>query len=76
MEWIADLPLLDVINSTGGMVYGIISGMFLIYVGLGIISLFIPIQGDTLIVKAIEESMIGSRMFNNNILLGFIFKFL
>lgn len=76
LEWIADLPLLDVINSTGGMVYGIISGMFLIYVGLGIISLFIPIQGDTLIVKAIEESMIGSRMFNNNILLGFIFKFL
>lgn len=76
LEWIADLPLLDIINSTGGMAYGIISGMFLIYVGFAIISLFLPLQGDTLIAKAIQESFIGSRMFNNNIVLGFIFKFL
>ena len=74
MEWIADLPFLDIINGTGGMIYGLVSGFFLIYIGLAIISLLMPIYGNTLVVTAIQESIVGSRMFNNNILLGLIFK--
>lgn len=74
MEWISDLPFLDIINSTGGMIYGIISGIFLIYMGLAIISLLMPVYGNTSIVIAIQESILGSRMFNHNILLGMIFK--
>ena len=74
MEWVADLPFLDIINSAGGMIYGVISGIFLIYMVLAIISLLMPVYGNTSIVIAIQESILGSRMFNNNILLGMIFK--
>ena len=74
LEWIAELPLIDIVNSAGGMIYGVISGIFLIYVGLAIISLLMPIYGNTAIVGAIQESIIGNRMFNHNILLGIIFK--
>ena len=76
MEWIADLPILDIINGTGGMIYGVLKGFFIIYVALALISLFMPIFGDTVILSAIENSIFGSRMFNNNILLNLIFKFL
>ena len=76
MEWIADLPILDVINATGGMIYGVVRGFFIVYIGLAIVSLFMPIFGDTVILSAIESALIGSKMFNNNILLNVIFKFL
>ena len=74
MEWMADLPFLDIINSAGGMIYGIIDGVFWIYMGLAIVSLLIPIYGKTSIFIAIQESLLGGRMLNNNILLGMILK--
>lgn len=76
LEWIADLPVLDVINGTGGMIYGVVRGFFIVYIGLAIVSLFMPIFGDTVLITAVETSLIGSKMFHNNILLNLIFKFL
>ena len=73
--WIAELPLINILNGFGGVIYGIIKGVLLIYIGLAVISLLLPIYGDTSIVVAIRDSHLGSIMFNNNILLNLILKY-
>ena len=76
IELIANLPIIRIINHSGGMIYGIIKGFLLIYVIFAILSLIIPIIGDTSITVAIQNAPIGGKMFNHNILLNLIFKFL
>lgn len=76
IELVANLPIIRVVNGSGGMIYGVIRGFFVIYVVFACLSLLMPIVGDTIIITAIQKASIGSKMFNNNILLNLIFKFL
>ena len=76
IEAIADLPIIKTLNHSGGMVYGVVRGFFICYVIFAIISLLMPVIDGTAVSTAIENSFIGARMFNNNILLNLIFKFL
>lgn len=76
IELVANLPIVRVFNGSGGMIYGIIRGFLIIYTTFAIISVFIPIIGNTIIITAIQNAPIGSKMFNNNIILNLIFKFL
>lgn len=76
IELVANLPIIRVINGSGGMIYGVIRGFLIIYVTFAILSLMIPIIGNTIIMTAIQNALIGSKMFNNNIILNLIFKFL
>lgn len=75
-DFLANLPFIRVINSSGGMIYGVIKGFLLVYVVLAIISFMVPMIGDTVIVQAVNEAWIGSKMFQSNIILNVIFKFL
>ncbi len=75
-DFLANLPFIRVINSSGGMIYGVIKGFLLVYVVFAIISFMMPMIGDTVIVQAINEAWIGSKMFQSNIILNVIFKFL
>lgn len=74
IEMIANVPIIRVFNGTGGMIYGILRGFLIIYVALAILSLIMPIISDTLIISSIQNAPIGSKMFNNNILLNLIMK--
>lgn len=74
LEAIADLPFIRILDGSGGMVIGIIKGFLVIYLFLAIISLVMPIIGNTAIISAIQKAPIGSKMLNNNILLKFIFN--
>ena len=76
IELVANLPIIRVINGSGGMIYGIIRGFLVIYIVFAILSLLMPIVGDTIIITAIQNASIGSKMFNNNVILNLIFKFL
>lgn len=76
IELVANLPIIRVVNGSGGMVYGVIRGFFIIYVTFALLSLIMPIVGNTIITTAIQKSLIGSKMFNHNIILNLIFKFL
>lgn len=76
IELVANLPIIRVVNGSGGMVYGIIRGFFIIYITFALLSLIMPIVGNTIITEAIQKSLIGSKMFNHNIILNLIFKFL
>lgn len=76
IELVANLPIIRVVNRSGGMIYGVIKGFLIIYITFAFLSLIIPIVGNTIIITAIQNASIGSKMFNNNILLNLIFKFL
>ena len=73
--WVAELPLINILNGFGGIIYGVIKGVLLVYVGLAVASLLLPIYGDTSIILAIRASHLGSIMFDNNIILNLIFKY-
>lgn len=69
---IAKLPVIKQFDKLGGIIYGVIEGLIIIYVLLAIISFVSPMTNGTL-TNAIESSYVGSMMYNNNLLLKIIF---
>lgn len=69
---IAKLPVIKQFDKLGGILYGIIEGLIIVYVLLAIISFVSPMINGTL-TNDIEQSYVGSMMYNNNILLNIIF---
>lgn len=57
----------------GGIVYGVLEALLLIYLALAIAMAISTMTGNTEILAYINESTIGKIMFNNNILLKIIF---
>lgn len=70
-DLIAKLPILKQFNELGGTIYGFAEGFLIVFVGLAIISLIAPIIG-TDILNAINDSIVGSLLYNNNLLLKFL----
>lgn len=69
---IAKLPIIKQFDKLGGVIYGLLEGLIIVYVVLAIISFVSPMMsGD--IANAIDNSTIGSMMYNNNLLLKIIF---
>lgn len=69
---IAKLPVIKQCDKLGGIIYGIIEGLIIIYVLLAIISFVSPMLSGNF-ANAIDKSYIGSIMYNNNLLLKIIF---
>ena len=69
---IAKLPVIKQCDKLGGVVYGLLEGLVIVYVLLAIISLVSPMMNGTL-ASMIDNSLLGSAMYNNNILLKIIF---
>lgn len=69
---IAKLPILKQFNKLGGTIYGGLKGFAIIYLILAIILLLAPLMQND-IISLINESYIGSLMYNNNILIKLIF---
>lgn len=70
-DLIAKLPILKQFNKLGGTIYGIIEGLFIVFVGFAVISLIAPML-DAYVLEAINSSTLGSICYNNNILLKII----
>lgn len=69
---IAKLPVIKQFDKLGGIIYGILEGLIIIYLALAIISFISPMISSDF-TNAIDESFIGSMMYNNNLLLKIIF---
>lgn len=67
-NFISKLPIINQFNKIGGILYGILRGMLLIYVILLIISIAGEINPTNALHQNINESYIGKSMYNNNIL--------
>ena len=71
-DMIAKLPIISQFNKTGGIIYGVIEGLFIIYVLLALCLIIAPFIQSTELLSYINTSYIGKMMYNNNILLKFI----
>lgn len=70
-DTIAKLPILKQFNELGGLIYGILEGLLIIFVIFAIITFISPVI-DHSFIDSINSSLLGSLFFNNNILLKFI----
>lgn len=71
---IAKLPIINLVDKIGGFAFGLLKGIVVIYVVLAILSIISPLIANLRILNAINDSYIGSRMYNNNLLLNLIIK--
>jgi len=69
----AKLPLIKEFNKIGGIIYGILEGIIVVFLILTIISVITPLIGNYTISDAILSSTIGKMLYNNNIFLNLIF---
>lgn len=70
-DLIAKLPIIKQFNKLGGTIYGVLEGLFIVFIGFTIISLVSPLINSSLI-NTINSSTLGSILYNNNILMKFI----
>lgn len=70
-DLIAKLPILKQINKTGGLIYGVIKGIVMVYTILAIVYLVSPLI-KTDVTKEIDNTLVTKYMYNNNILLNII----
>lgn len=72
-QLITKLPIIKQFDKLGGILYGLLEAFIIIYVILAILSFVSPMISQTGILQAIENSFLGSIMYNNNLLLKLIF---
>ncbi len=70
---ISNLPIIKQFNEIGGIIYGILKALIIIYVILAILFFIVSVNGNTAITSAIESSYITKMMYNNNIILNILF---
>ena len=65
---VSKLPILNQLNQLGGIIYGILRGVLIVYILLLIVNLSGEIEPQNHVYTAVEESYIGKMMNENNIL--------
>lgn len=70
---ITKLPVIKQFDKLGGIIFGLLKALIIIYVILAIISFVSPIITESGVIDAINQSFIGKGMYNNNILLEIVF---
>ena len=73
LNLLTELPIIKQFDKLGGIIYGLLQSLVIIYIILAIISFISPMIAQTGFIKAIQESYIGSILYNNNLLLKLIF---
>lgn len=70
---ITNLPIIKQFNELGGLIYGLIRGLVVIYALLAIAFFIVSMSSNTGITNAIDSSFITKFMYSHNILLNIIF---
>ncbi len=73
-ELLGNLPFIRMFNKSGGLIYGIIKGFLVIYAIFAILSVISPLISSWGVINAIEDSSLGSKMYNNNFILNILIK--
>lgn len=71
---LTDLPVIKQVDKLGGLAYGAIEGIVIVYAVLAVISLTSVIWANNAVVTAIAKSSVGEMLYNNNIILNLLFK--
>lgn len=70
---ITSLPIIKQFDKLGGIIYGLVEAFIVIYAILAVLSFISPVVSGTGILEAVQKSLIGSVMYNNNLLLKLVF---
>ncbi len=70
-DLITKLPILKQVNKTGGIAYGIIKGVIIVYTILAVVYLVAPLLNKS-VSENIDKSYITKTLYNNNIILKII----
>lgn len=73
IEGIARLPIIKQFDKAGGIVYGGIRGMFIIYIFLAILFFIMSVNNSGMIADLINTSLISKYLYANNLILKIIF---
>lgn len=73
IQGIASLPVFAQINHVGGLAFGIIEGLIIIYLGFAVITVFSASKDMQNIFSAINSSLIAKQLYANNLLLLWAF---
>ncbi len=71
---LTNLPVIKQFDKAGGIIYGLLKSLVIIFIVFAIISFISPMIEQTGIIVAINKSFIGGLLYNNNLLLKIIFK--
>jgi len=72
-DLITKLPIIKQCDKIGGVVYGILQGAIIIFIGLALITFISTATNQYTVLELVNQSYIGSILNNNNILLRIIF---
>ncbi len=70
---LAELPIVKQFNEAGGILYGTIRGVFVIYVLFAICFIVMSVNNIEAVSNTIESSVISEFIYNHNIILDIIF---
>lgn len=70
---ITDLPIIKQVDKLGGVLYGLAEALIIIFIVFAIISFISPMLEGSGIIGLINKSILGSVLYNNNLLLNLIF---
>lgn len=70
---ITELPVIKQIDKVGGIAYGILETLVIVFVIFAIISAISPMIEKTGLVAMINKSILGNALYNNNLLMKIIF---
>lgn len=71
---ITSLPILKQFNEVGGIIYGIVKALLIVYVILAIVFFVVYITGNTAVSEAISGSYITKFFYEHNLILNIVFK--
>ena len=65
---VSKLPILNQFNKLGGIIYGILRGLLIVYIVLLLINLSGEIEPENQVYALVEDSYLGKMMNENNVL--------
>ena len=71
---IGKFPIIKQFNISGGIIYGIIEGFFIVNLIFAVLYILNPICLDGKIEKTIEKSKLGNMIYENNVIVDVIMK--
>lgn len=69
---ITSLPILKQLDDVGGILYGLVKALLIIYVVLAIVSVVVSFTANTAISDIIDSSYVTKFFYNNNLLLNIL----
>ena len=69
---ITSLPILKQLDDVGGILYGLVKALLIVYVVLAIASVVVSFTASTAVTDILESSYITKFFYNNNILLNIL----